>query len=189
MFKLSYKYGEISGAWRIKIKMKIKIIILSIILLFGFSQERLVAQSSHVQDRIRQMRIWKMTEELNISEDQAQKFFPKLNPYDKQMFESKRRYRETLGKLNRLINNGGSNDLIMGLIDEIIDTKKNIIKIKENFINEIREILTPQQLGKFVIFEERFEKQLQKLLQEMKWQQRRPGSRFKSRMQNMDDEF
>ena len=57
------------------------------------------------REQIEMLRIWKMTEELDLSEKQAEKFFPKLRNEDKKIEELENQRQKIYRELNEIWHN------------------------------------------------------------------------------------
>lgn len=123
--------------------------------------------SRKVEKRVRTMKIWKMTEELDFTEEQAARFFPLLNEKEDQFDELDRERREILEKLGDLVweskvKEKEVNELIRRFED--LDAKR--IQIRNQFHQQAAQILTPTQMGKMVLFNHRFRTMMRDMVRE-----------------------
>ena len=103
--------------------------------------------------------IWYLTDELELSAEQAEKFFPEF-----------RAHREDIQKIRIQIQNIGVKqidksdqkdldkltfDEISEMIDKYHGLRKKIIDIEADFMFEMKNVLTPKQIALFVTFKER----------------------------------
>ena len=103
--------------------------------------------------------IWYLTDELELSADQAEKFFPEF-----------RAHREDIQKIRIQIQNIGvkqieksdqkdldklTSDEISEMIDKYHGLRKKIIDIEAEFMSKMKNVLTPKQIALFVTFKER----------------------------------
>ncbi len=60
----------------------------------------------HPGQRLEMMKMWRLTEELDLSEEQAGKFFPRYNALEKEIMEMNKDQKEILGSLLQKENSG-----------------------------------------------------------------------------------
>ena len=105
-----------------------------------------------------QFMVFRMTEDLNLTPDQAEKFFPLLRPYQ----NSKHDLHEKMAQLSDEVFN--NNKIDKDDLERYKDIIKNIhldeMKLDQDFYNEIEGFLTPEQVAKFIFFDQRFRMQL-----------------------------
>ena len=139
-------------------------------------RERAMAMDEDRQKHLEQFRTLKLLELLDLKEDQEVEFltsFRKIRDTHKDLDDEKR---EMLGSL--------SEDLAAGKVDKhrlelALESYFQIEKRRQDaqmhFIDKIKSILTPEQTAKFILFEERFEREL--LEQVKAFHDRRQGGR------------
>lgn len=117
------------------------------------------------REMVETIRIYKITEELNLTEDQSMRFFPKL----KEMRIVKEEFNQTRIKLTEQLEgylkdpNKFTKD-IKSIITEI-ETNELKLREKENRIKkEINNILTPEQQAKFMLFQMRFNQEMREMV-------------------------
>ncbi len=111
--------------------------------------------------QIEMLRIWKMTEELDLSEKQAEKFFPKLRNEDKKIKELENQRQKIYRELNEDVKKGemDAKDLDK-TIDNLTEIQTNIIQKHAKFIREMDEILSTEQQAKLIIFRHKFRERM-----------------------------
>lgn len=126
-----------------------------------------VAQSKRgSSEKIRSYKIAYLTEKLNLTEDEAQKFWPTYNKYDKKMMELHREERFNIKK--RLLNDGGIDNLSEKDSKEILEKIQSINKqqyeIKRAFHSKISKILAFKKILALQIYEHEFNRKLMRRL-------------------------
>ncbi|MBO8130849.1 MAG: hypothetical protein H0Z29_04935 [Candidatus Marinimicrobia bacterium] len=117
-------------------------------------------------ERLRTIKIWKLTEYLDLTEDQSTRFFPRFNnlediirdKYKEKMYLVKK-IEEEIDKKDGSITSREVNSYI----DKLYGIDKDIINEKEKFIRGLSDILTPEQQLKYLIFEDKFRMQMMKV--------------------------
>lgn len=121
------------------------------------------SQGEHRQQRkhLEQLRLLKMLELLDLETDQEVPFLTAFNKMRQEHREVDQQTRRLLDSLAGLIEVGRSDDkLINQLVDRVHGLENEKHKIASEFLGQARAMLTAEQLGKFVIFQKRFESEL-----------------------------
>lgn len=134
-----------------------KTIILLVISLWAtgtFAQQR--------QNRVKAMKIAFLTNELNLTEQEAEKFWPIYNRYEKELH----RYRVVERKrlMDQLKEKGGVSAITEeeadGILEEFYQLKKKIGQLETERYEKLREVLSAKKMLKLYRAEERFKKRL-----------------------------
>lgn len=125
-------------------------------------------------ERIEQWKKVRLVEMLDLNEDQSVRFLARMNEHENARRELMKSRVETLDKIERLIRNNADGKEIEKVFPEAeaIDTK--IVDEGRHFFDGLADILTPEQRGKLLLFERRFEKELRDAMRE--FQRRRHRS-------------
>lgn len=130
---------------------------------------------------IEAIKIWKLTEVLDLRGEQMEKFFPKLRKLEEHRKDSIKERRRLLGKLRELIEDKESDKKIMNSIKNISEFDKKKKEDEENLRKEVMSVLTVKQQAQLLIFEERFEAEIRKIIKGL-WKEKekelRRGKRF-----------
>ncbi|MBA7627193.1 hypothetical protein ES703_34655 [subsurface metagenome] len=130
---------------------------------------------------IEAIKIWKLTEVLDMKGEQMEKFFPKLRKLEEHRKGSFKERRRLLGKLRELIEDEESDKKIMNSIKKISEFDKKKREEEENLRKEVMSVLNVKQQAKLLLFEERFEAEIRKIIKGL-WKEKekelRRGKRF-----------
>ena len=124
--------------------------------------------SEEMLKKFRTMKMWKLTEELDITEDQAAKFFPKFNAFEDKVEEIRVKNNELLDKLRGYLIAAEEDKKINSIISDIEKNDEEILKLHKKFRDETGNILTTQQIGKLILFQHEFPKRFRESFQEKK---------------------
>ena len=121
------------------------------------------AISSHKQsgEKARMLMKWKLTEYLDISEEQGDTFFPRFNSFQKEHKSIHKQIGELFNEVDEMIND---DKIDVGKIKEIknqineLNHKRH--QLKSEFIENNQDILTDEQLAKLLVFEHKFKRKL-----------------------------
>jgi Spy/CpxP family protein refolding chaperone len=138
-------------------------------------------QMEKVRKRVEMVRIWKLTEDLDLDEKTADRLFPILRKYDKkkvelksEMFKSRRQMRQ--------LESGRSGEKVDAekLLEDMEKNRARMRAIEEDQYKAIKKVLTPEQMVKYIAFEQRFRREMKQMLRESKGQRNQgPGMRGK----------
>lgn len=128
------------------------------------------------RQHLEQLRILKMLEALNLSEDQEMEFLTAFRSVRKKHGELNAEKETLVDSLSVMldqekVSRKGVDDVIDRIL-KIEDSKRDVM---HDFVSKIRDLLTPEQLARFVVFNERFEREL--LEQVKSFRERRGGFR------------
>ncbi|MBI2883718.1 MAG: hypothetical protein HYY11_07435 [Candidatus Methylomirabilis oxyfera] len=123
---------------------------------------------------IETIKIWKMTEALNLDEDQAAKLFPRLAQLEASRREFHRRQQVLRNELAELLKQ-------RPLQDEEIKAKLNQLERAETEFRGreqvirggLRSILSVEQQARLALFEDRFETEMRRAIQDLRQRHRR----------------
>ena len=120
------------------------------------------------------MMVWKLTEELDLKVEQADKFFPRCREHRKEIDEIKSKERALGKSLNQNMKN---KDKLTGaevnkIIKESTTLRKKMADLEERFLIESGEILNPNQQAKLGLFKH---KMMKNMKGKMKKRQKRRG--------------
>ena len=107
---------------------------------------------------LEQFRMLKLLEFLDLTDEQEIPFLTRYRELD-QAHDSLRQVRMGyIEQLARQVEEGGVSEAkINQLIDKVRETERQKINIDQNFLNDARNILTPEQVARLVVFQDRFE--------------------------------
>ncbi len=117
-------------------------------------------------NRLEMLRIWKMTEYLELDEDQATRFFPALQ----QRRQEIRAVDSTVIALSRrIIQRINEEDVTQQQVNqwrqELLNYQQEKLRQEQNFLESLPKYLTPKQQARYLIFERRFQQTLIDLIE------------------------
>ena len=110
---------------------------------------------------IESMMIWKLTEELELEVDQAEKFFPRFRQHRMEMENLRKKQRSLAGsiKLNMKDSKLTSSE-VNKIIKETSSLKRKMSDLEEKFLINSVDILNPVQQAKLGVFKHKMMKDL-----------------------------
>ena len=110
---------------------------------------------------IESMMIWKLTEELELEIDQAEKFFPRFRQHRAEMENLRKKQRSLAGSLKlNMKNDKLTSNEVNRIIKETSSLKRKMSDIEEKFIINSGDILNPVQQAKLGVFKHKMMKDL-----------------------------
>lgn len=113
---------------------------------------------------MRMMKMWKLTELLELTEDQAQVFFPRHNSLSDELHAMGEKQNDLLKNVDDMLEEGkkiNEKDLSQ-ILKEITDIEKQKLEKRREFFDGLGDILTPEQKAQYMVFEGRFKHELWK---------------------------
>lgn len=107
-----------------------------------------------VRERVRMMRMWKLTELLSLDEAAAAKLFPLLKAWDDKLEPAHKEIQQARKALRQALQTGNPGDadkVAAALIDKLLAAQKKLEALRDQRIAELRKVLTPSQQARIII--------------------------------------
>ena len=118
---------------------------------------------------IETLRKVRLIEELNLTDEQSIKFFPKLNEIREAKEELNHNRKIMIDKLMDLLEKDKkSSDQINVKLDKLFKLEEEFNKKETALKKEIRKILNPEQQARLILFQLRFDKEMREMIQGIK---------------------
>ena len=127
-----------------------------------------------VRRQLEQIKIWQMTKEMNLPTDKAEKFFPLYNNYNDELKRITAERRRLIIGLDTAIKNRMSDAEIQKQIQQIVGLDNQLADSHVKFIQSLGQILTPTEVAKYMVFEQKFAREIRDRIR-MIMQQRMRG--------------
>jgi Spy/CpxP family protein refolding chaperone len=139
-----------------------------------------------VEHRIQMMRVFALTEALELDEDTAVRLFPYLREGDAAMRELHQEKRATRKKLRKLVESGEVDDRTLdATVGKLAGLEIELTKARKTQFLGLKSILTPDQRAKFFVAQERFDREMRRRLREIR-RERKGEHRERRRRRMMD---
>ncbi|MFQ6608743.1 MAG: hypothetical protein ACE5EE_09430 [Fidelibacterota bacterium] len=126
------------------------------------------------RDRIEMMKMWRLTDELEMTEEQADKFFPKYRMLMSSLEEISKQQHELMEQIGELSERDEVNsEKLHSLVKKAGEFEKKKIDLKYEFFAETGNFFTPEQQARYVVFEQQFRRQLKKGIRDRGRERRR----------------
>ena len=126
-------------------------------------------------ERRESMVIWRLTEDLNLSSEQAEKFFPRFREHREQLDEIGKDERKSLMDVRYKIRDQEelSKSEMERTIKKVSALRKDRVDLETKFILGMDDILTPNQMVKLSVFKQRLMKEMQSEMRDRKGKDRK----------------
>lgn len=117
-------------------------------------------------DKIRELEKIKLIEILDMDEETTLKFFARRNEHLNKMEELNKSCDNQLELIEEKINDSeNENDPeFTKLINDYLAEQDRFNNARKEFVNSVKDILTPKQLAKLVVFERRFKEEIRNII-------------------------
>jgi Spy/CpxP family protein refolding chaperone len=129
-----------------------------------------------VKDRIKMVKVWKLTEALNLTQAQAQTFFPIYNKFFDGREDFEMQKFQMIQKLEDLTAKENVSDKeINQQVDKIDSLDQHIQDLRLQFRKDVQGVLTTLQIGQLYVFEIKFIQQMQEIIRDARQEMRGKG--------------
>ena len=136
-------------------------------------------------DKMKMMMVWKLTDELALSPEQAEKFFPRFRQHRAELDEVKKMERALAGEMRQKM--GENEDLsekdVKNTVKKATELRKKVVDLESKFLLGMDDILSPRQLAHLGMFKQNMMRNIRGELKERHGKKekrgkgRRPGKR------------
>jgi len=128
---------------------------------FGRQMQEMHQQNHQRRKHLEQFRILKLLELLDLDDSQQIDFMQAFTTVRREMGNLDQQKQDVITRLSAgLYDRTVSDEEVYKMVDEIVRIEKEKRTMSERFMNESKRYLTAKQVGKLLIFQERFEYQL-----------------------------
>ena len=145
----------------------LSIMLLSVTMVIGQPEQAVVKEK---KEKMEMMMAWKLTEHLKLTNEEAEKFFPRFREHRETMGAFTDKEKKLNAEIKEKIERGDalSNNDLDKLLDELSGLERKRIKEKKLFIDGLEGHLNNVQRAKLIGFEHRFRKDVREQLKHHK---------------------
>ncbi|MCK4545322.1 hypothetical protein KAU43_07265 [candidate division WOR-3 bacterium] len=117
--------------------------------------------------KLETLKIWKLVEYMELTDEQADKFLPRYRNFGKDL---KTLNKKKLSIIRSLVKDIKDNNIgnVKSQINQVTEYEKETINRKDIFLKDISNILSDEQMAKFVVYEYKFREEVKRILEERK---------------------
>ena len=129
-------------------------------------------------EKMENMIVWRLTDELDLSTDQAEKFFPRFREHRKSLEEIGIQEREMIVNIDREEPNKKD---VKKMIEEISKLRQNRIELEAKFVLSLDDVLAPDQMIRLGVFKQRMMMEMRGELRDIKAKKKRHKKKDRKR--------
>ncbi len=141
--------------------------------------------NDQAREKIESVRIGLITERLNLTPAQAEKFWPLYNEYS----EKRKAIFEERDAVRRSVNNSSTEKDKQQAIQKELEYKQTEVALEEEYTKKLLDVLTVQQVLELRKAEEDFRRLLLERLERQRRERRQQMERIEQRRRNIDRNF
>jgi Spy/CpxP family protein refolding chaperone len=123
--------------------------------------------------RVEQFKKIRLMEVLKLKDEESIRFFSRYDKFEDELRGLERERNRIIDDLDSLLKQDGKGEAYQKDFDELVALGQKVADARMRFYNEIRGILTPQQVAKVIVFERDFGKELRDIIQDVRRERRR----------------
>jgi hypothetical protein len=122
-----------------------------------------------VWKQVEMVRIWKLTEVLNLDESEMPKIVPLVKDYNEAMRLRAHEREDVLRDLKAEYQKekGQDEKAIKDDIKKILQLESELMSVRQDHYKKMEEVLSPERLAKYMVFEVRFHDEIQNFMSDM----------------------
>jgi len=121
-----------------------------------------------LRERIELIWMWKLTEELDLTQEEGATIFPILRQYEEKKRTLRDENRELVRELDQLIKANASEGKLKKAIGALAENEKKFHQVQEEGFQELEKILSVEQQAKYIVFQAEFRREIHGLLRKAK---------------------
>jgi|GEM_PF-1387669 len=118
-------------------------------------------------ERLERFKKMRLIEVLKLNEEESVRFFAKQSAHEDKIRELMKSRNEALDGIQDNVRDSTDGKQMQKLADNVIDLDQKIFAERQRYQNELRSSLTPEQFGKFLVFERNFEHHMREAVEDM----------------------
>ena len=145
-------------------------ILLIVLTSVSFAQGQMKRERQHPLEKIEQLEKAKLIEILDLKEDVAVRFFVRRKEFREKQRELIDQREDLSNKIEKKLIDGTdqSDKEYRDQLNDLLSLDLKIVQHKEKFLNSLNDILTPEQILKLAVFDNRFMREIRELLMDRK---------------------
>lgn len=124
-------------------------------------------QIEKIRKKVETLKMWRLTDALELSEETASKAFPVIKEYDKKRLDIEQDMRKDMSKLRQSVDTA-SEDELRDITKRLEDNHRKLQEINGEEMKKLGDILSVRERAKFIIFKQDFDKEMKNIIAEAK---------------------
>jgi hypothetical protein len=131
-------------------------------------------RAEELRERVELIWMWKLTEELNLTQEEGAKLFPLLRTYEERKRELRDENRKLVWELERMVEDNASEGAIKKTIRALEENDRKLQEVKQEGFDELGKILSVEKQAKYIVFHKHFRHEIHGLIKEARHKDRGP---------------
>ena len=133
----------------------------------GEPQERPMRNRAQMWKRIEMMKMWKLTEALNLDEKTAAKLFPMIHEHDQQQWKLRQARHQIMKDMKaELEKEKPDSAALANMTDAFKQNERDMVDARNKALTELSKVLTKEQVAEMIIAIPKFEHEVRKWMYE-----------------------
>jgi hypothetical protein len=115
------------------------------------------------REKLQEIKLEKLTAKLELDETTKSLFIDKYKSFSADMRELNKKRARAYKQMTENVESGNGLD---SLVNQLLDYENQIDQRREDFINDMKSMLSAKQVAKMIIFERKFNNEIKKLLKQ-----------------------
>lgn len=116
--------------------------------------------------RVEQLKKLKMQEAMALDEETSVRFFARYNEHQEDLRKVGRKRAEAIDELELLVRKNAPDTEIDAKLKDVVKVEREVAEVRQRFFDKLGDILTKQQIARYVVFERNFNQDLRDLMRE-----------------------
>jgi Spy/CpxP family protein refolding chaperone len=135
-------------------------------------------ENPEIRKQLEQIKIWQMTKEMDLPTDKAEKFFPLYNNYNTELRSITTQRREAVRGLDSTIKRETGEVEVRKQVQQVLKLDAQMASVHEKFMQSLEGVLSPVEIGKYIVFEQKFDREIRERIRMIMQQRMRTGGRY-----------
>ncbi len=118
-------------------------------------------------ERLEQFKKLRLIEVLNLNEEGSVRFFARYNKFQEDQRQIQQERMQVVKELGKLVHDGAKEQDYQPLFDKVFATDQKLLEAKSRFFNDLKDVLTTEQMAKYIVFEQNFARDVREIMQEL----------------------
>lgn len=127
-----------------------------------------------LRKRIELIWMWRLTEELDLTQEEGAKVFPVLREYEEKKRTLRDENRELVRELDQLIKANASEGKLKKAIQALAENDTKLHEVQQEGFQKLEKILSVEQQAKYIVFQAEFRREIGGLIRKAKGKGRGP---------------
>lgn len=132
-------------------------------------------RAEELKKRVELIWMWKLTEELNLTEKEGARLFPLLRTYEEKKRNLREENRRLVRELEEMIGGRAPEQELKRTIRTLEENDRKLQEMENEAFHEIEKILPIEKQARYIVFQARFHREIHGLIQRARHKETRPG--------------